>query len=58
MQRNNKAKKVCVWIYHDMDGCWAMCGGLYWTITNDEGLKENNIFYCPRCGKEIKEKRP
>ena len=37
--------------WHDYYDC-GKCG-LAWQIPNDYTLKENNVNYCPKCGRYI-----
>jgi hypothetical protein len=34
---------------------WYGSCGMSWQMMNDDGLTENEMFYCPKCGKKIKE---
>ena len=47
--------KSCEWTYDEEYGeHYASCG-LEWVFT-EGGVKENGVFYCPKCGKPIVEK--
>ena len=44
-----------IWIYNDHRNSWE-CQNcwLNWVFTND-GPKENEVEYCPKCGRKISE---
>lgn len=49
-------KNECEWTYtdpFDYDYWETGCGEAF--CFDDNELKENNYFYCPNCGKKIKE---
>lgn len=45
---------VCKWQFDD-DGYFTTSCELWWNMSNEAGLKENNMNYCPKCGKPIRE---
>ena len=49
-------KQTCTWTNNE-DGYYETSCGLEWCMTNDEGLKKNDMTYCPKCGKKIKDKK-
>ncbi len=44
----------CEWTW-DTDGFWRTGCGDAFAISNEDSLAENDIFYCHKCGKPIKE---
>jgi hypothetical protein len=48
--------KQCSW--RDDDGTWKSECGLSWTMTNNDGLKKNEMNFCPKCGLKIFEVFP
>ena len=48
-------RSTCEW--EDLDGeMWRASCGLVWVMENLDGPKANEMHYCPKCGKTIKEK--
>ncbi len=48
-------ERTCEW--EDLDGeMWKASCGLAWVMDNYDGLKANEMHFCPKCGKPIKEK--
>lgn len=37
------------------EGLWKGSCGITWSMDNDEGLVNNEMNFCPKCGKLIKE---
>ena len=53
-----KKKGFCVWEYIESDGFYnRSCGSGFEVSGYNDNLKVNQIFFCPKCGKRIKEKR-
>jgi uncharacterized protein (DUF983 family) len=48
--------QTCAWT-EDADGIWTGACGIYWVLTGDVGPKENEMHFCPRCGKPLVEER-
>lgn len=44
-------KESCKW-EDDGEGNWGGSCGVLWTLLND-GPKENDMNYCPKCGKKL-----
>ena len=49
-------RKQCSW--RDDDGVWHAECGLVWHMSNNDGLKNNNMNFCPKCGLKIAEMYP
>ena len=46
----------CTWRLEDYDyGRWKSECELSWYMSNDDTPTENNMNYCPKCGKELVE---
>jgi hypothetical protein len=49
----------CVWSRYDEDGdTWQGSCGIAWTMIDDGTPRENEMVYCPKCGKRIVEPDP
>lgn len=50
------AETQCAW-WPDHEGLntWQSQCGLLWGLANDASPKENQMNYCPKCGKELVE---
>ena len=46
----NKKNSFCEW---ELDGFWTGSCGITFELSNYDGLKENNIIFCPKCGKKL-----
>lgn len=46
---------TCRWILSDDFDCvlWSSECGLYWQFPNPETPAENEMSYCPKCGKKL-----
>lgn len=44
--------EACGWFLDDLDGAWQASCGMYWTF-EAEGPRENNMRFCPGCGKPL-----
>lgn len=49
--------KICEWKYDDFEDRWEGSCGIEWCFS-DGGLKENDVIYCPKCGKKAREVKP
>ena len=46
----------CSWHLEDYNyGQWESDCGLVWYMSNDNTPKENQMNFCPKCGKELVE---
>jgi len=44
----------CNWQYIKDDDAWECCScGFYFILINDCSPKNNQIYFCPKCGKKI-----
>ena len=51
-----KAETQCVWRPdHEEPNVWQSQCGLLWMLENDDTPTENQMNYCPKCGKELVE---
>lgn len=48
---------ICHWVLYDDFDCvvWYSDCGLDWQFTNLSTPAENEMNYCPKCGKKLKE---
>lgn len=50
------AETQCVWWPdHEESSIWQSQCGLIWVLANGASPKENQVNYCPNCGKELVE---
>ena len=49
-----KPAETCLWRLEEDDySLWEGACGVAWQFSNDCGIEENGMNYCPRCGKPI-----
>lgn len=49
-------KSECKWYLEDYNfSQWESDCGLSWYMSNDETPKENEMNYCPKCGRKLVE---
>jgi len=48
-------EKKCKWKLDMSNGSYDAECGLKWEMSNFDGLKENQMNYCPKCGCKIDE---
>lgn len=47
-------KSECKWYLEDYNfSQWESDCGLSWYMSNDETPKENEMNYCPKCGRKL-----
>lgn len=48
----DQGETACEWS-QDIDGVWHTSCGLDWQMSNDEPPPENEMAYCPKCGRRL-----
>lgn len=46
---------TCQWQYDGCDDLWLADCGITWQISNYDSPSENNMNYCPGCGRSLAE---
>ena len=46
---------TCRWSLDEIDGIWSGSCGIVWEFSNGGGTEENEVVYCPRCGRKVAE---